>query len=732
MKKLLFLLLLLPFAVFGQTTYQLNYDSIRVNKTAGTGGTSMYGKVYLKNVSAGLGSDSVLSVRNGRIFKIGAVTSVDSTVYRTVANSVSLAGLQTRLNAYLPLTGGTLSGGLTGTTLTLSSNSNLITGTPVTNTNRVATLFSNLSGNIVFGANGNSANDLLGNSGIYQALIGTTTANSFGIGTSNSVRYTISSGGDNTWTGSGTFAGVLNTNAENAISAANSGTTRKYALWSNTAGGFLWGLEGGSGGSLFTNDDPYSGVIGSTVNRSFHIATNNTVRQTITGGGGVNFTTLAGVGTRMVVADNTGTISTQAIPGGGGGSVTGVAVATANGLAGTSDGAAVAPTLTLTTTINSPLLAGDGTAISAASTTGTGSTAVLSAAPSLTGTVTSAGTINTNAETAISATSAGTDRRFGSWTNTSGGILWGIEGSSGGSIITGAPAYSTILGNTVNKPVIIGTNNVVRLTVDAASVFSGTVAASNLSGTNTGDQTTITGNAGTATALQTARNIQGVSFNGTADINPINGTGFVKATGTTLSYDNTAYAPLASPALTGNPTAPTQTAADNSTKLATTAYVDNAGTFKANLNSPALTGTPTAPTASAGTNNTQIATTAYVDKFNLTSGTYTPTFISGSNLAGYTITQAQYMRVGNTVTVSGQLLVEPSITTNKIFFSLSLPIASNITIPGNLGGSGAIISTTTNPAYIEGSVSDDAARFIVLNPDASQVALSYSYTYLIQ
>jgi len=33
-------------------------------------------------------------------------------------------------------------------------------------------------------------------------------------------------------------------------------------------------------------------------------------------------------------------------------------------------------------------------------------------------------------------------------------------------------------------------------------------------------------------------------------------------------------APLASPALTGDPTAPTQSASDNSTKLATTAYVD--------------------------------------------------------------------------------------------------------------------------------------------------------------
>jgi hypothetical protein len=37
-------------------------------------------------------------------------------------------------------------------------------------------------------------------------------------------------------------------------------------------------------------------------------------------------------------------------------------------------------------------------------------------------------------------------------------------------------------------------------------------------GTNTGDQTTITGNAGTATALQTARNINGVAFDGTANI----------------------------------------------------------------------------------------------------------------------------------------------------------------------------------------------------------------------
>lgn len=41
-----------------------------------------------------------------------------------------------------------------------------------------------------------------------------------------------------------------------------------------------------------------------------------------------------------------------------------------------------------------------------------------------------------------------------------------------------------------------------------------------------------------------------------------------------LVTDLAAKAPLASPALTGTPTAPTQTALDNSTKIATTAYVD--------------------------------------------------------------------------------------------------------------------------------------------------------------
>ena len=62
---------------------------------------------------------------------------------------------------------------------------------------------------------------------------------------------------------------------------------------------------------------------------------------------------------------------------------------------------------------------------------------------------------------------------------------------------------------------------------------------------------------------------------------------------------------LASPALTGVPTAPTATVGTATDQIATTS-------FAMGMQSPAFTGVPTAPTAAGGTDTTQIATTAYV------------------------------------------------------------------------------------------------------------------------
>lgn len=107
------------------------------------------------------------------------------------------------------------------------------------------------------------------------------------------------------------------------------------------------------------------------------------------------------------------------------------------------------------------------------------------------------------------------------------------------------------------------------------------------------------------------------------------------------------YALIDSPTFTGLPKAPTPAAGNNTTQLATTAFVQaalvalingapatldtlkeiaaainndpnfyttivNALALKAPLASPSLTGAPTAPTAAQTVNNTQIATTAFV------------------------------------------------------------------------------------------------------------------------
>lgn len=96
--------------------------------------------------------------------------------------------------------------------------------------------------------------------------------------------------------------------------------------------------------------------------------------------------------------------------------------------------------------------------------------------------------------------------------------------------------------------------------------------------------------------------------------------------------DLAGYAPLASPGLTGTPTAPTQAGTDSSTRLATTAFVKNLA--YAPLASPALTGTPTAPTPNGSDNSTKLATTAFVKAqgFQATLG-YTPVQ-QGGNSAG--------------------------------------------------------------------------------------------------
>lgn len=119
------------------------------------------------------------------------------------------------------------------------------------------------------------------------------------------------------------------------------------------------------------------------------------------------------------------------------------------------------------------------------------------------------------------------------------GTITAVGGGGGGGVsvvsVVTANGVSGTVANPTTTPAItltlgaITPTSVNALTLAAQSVgftiAGGTTSktltvsnTANVSGTNTGDQASVTGNAGTATALQTARAINGVNFDGTAAI----------------------------------------------------------------------------------------------------------------------------------------------------------------------------------------------------------------------
>lgn len=90
--------------------------------------------------------------------------------------------------------------------------------------------------------------------------------------------------------------------------------------------------------------------------------------------------------------------------------------------------------------------------------------------------------------------------------------------SFGSSPALGTATATSINGNTITTGTGTLTLGSSSLTNTGTSTLSTFVGSGTSSGTNTGDQTSVSGNAGTATALQTARTINGVSFDGTANI----------------------------------------------------------------------------------------------------------------------------------------------------------------------------------------------------------------------
>lgn len=192
-----------------------------------------------------------------------------------------------------------------------------------------------------------------------------------------------------------------------------------------------------------------------------------------------------------------------------------------------------------------------------------------------------------------------------------------------------------------------------------------------------------------------------------------------------------AKAATASPTFTGTPTLPTgtiavtQTPGNNTTAVATTAFVTAAAALKANLASPTFTGTPTMPTGTigvtqtAGNSTTALATTAFTTTAdNLKANIAAPTLtgdvtLSTGNLLVTTIGKGIQVKTGTNAKIGTAVLVGGTVTVANT----SVTANSRIFVTSNTDGG--------TPGWLRVSAKVNATSFTITSSsvlDTSTVA----------
>jgi hypothetical protein len=118
---------------------------------------------------------------------------------------------------------------------------------------------------------------------------------------------------------------------------------------------------------------------------------------------------------------------------------------------------------------------------------------------------------------------------------------------------------------------------------------------------------------------------------------------------------------------------------------------------------------------------------------NVFSGTYTPTLTNSAGISASTASSCQYIRVGNTVTVSGVLEVTTTGTGSQTV-GITLPIASNLSSISHCSGAGCFYSATFRgvSSAIYADVTNDRATLNFLSPSAaSGQATTFTFTYRV-
>lgn len=115
----------------------------------------------------------------------------------------------------------------------------------------------------------------------------------------------------------------------------------------------------------------------------------------------------------------------------------------------------------------------------------------------------------------------------------------------------------------------------------------------------------------------------------------------------------------------------------------------------------------------------------------LAAGTYIPTLSNTTNVAASTAYACQYMRVGNTVTVSGKVDIDVTLTATSTVLGVSLPIASAIANANELGGTAFCPTIAALGAAILGDAGNDRATIQLVSTDTNNNSFYFTFSYTV-
>lgn len=113
------------------------------------------------------------------------------------------------------------------------------------------------------------------------------------------------------------------------------------------------------------------------------------------------------------------------------------------------------------------------------------------------------------------------------------------------------------------------------------------------------------------------------------------------------------------------------------------------------------------------------------------SGTYTPTLTNVANLSASTAYSCQWLRVGDSVTVSGRVDIDPTLAATSTQLGISLPVASALANANEVGGTAFATSVAGQGAAVLADATNDRAQMQYVSGDVTNQAMYFQFTYRV-